>query len=152
MLSCKRNQGRESIRSVTYVTSGKVKTSVQQSPCAFGRGDSPCAAALGSIPHQAGELSVRQGGLSPVRNQGHPSLPVPRQPKCNMGIINTIPPSLKPCISPNSNFYILYTENTLLQILVSHDLHIEFQGEYLMECMPQLLYVCTISKGHGNLA
>lgn len=150
MLSC--NQGRESIRSVTYVTSGKVKTSVWQSPWAFGHGDSSCAAALCLIAHWVAQPSVCRGWLSPVRNQGHPSLPAPRQQNLNMGIVNIIHPSLRLCNSPNNNFYILYIKNIVLQILVSHNLHFEFQGGYLMECMPQLLCVCTISKGHGNLA
>lgn len=51
MLSLNHGQGSESIHSALNITSGKVKTSVQQSPCAFGHGDSSCAAA-----HCVGEL------------------------------------------------------------------------------------------------
>lgn len=148
MLSCNCDQRRESICSVMYVTSGKVKTSVQQSPCVFDHGDSSCATALCSIAHRVGALSMQR--LSPTRN--HPSLPVPRQQHLNVGTANIVHPSLKLCISPNNHFYILYIKNIILQFLVSHNLHMEFQGGYLIECMPQLLYVCVKSKGLGNLA
>lgn len=131
MLSLNHSQRSESIRSALNVTSGKVKTSDQQSPCAFGHGDSSCAAA-----HRVGELWLCRGWLSPIRNQRHLSLPELRQQNLNMGIANIVHPSLKLHSSPNNNFYILHIKNIILDILVSHNLHIEFQGGYLMECVP----------------
>lgn len=131
MLSLNHGQGSESIHSALNVTSGKVKTSVQQSPCAFGHGDSSCAAA-----HCVGELWVCRGWLSPNRHQRHLSLPEPRQQNVNVGRANIVHPSLKLKHSPNNNFYIRHIKNIILQILVSHNLHIEFQGGHLMECVP----------------
>lgn len=51
ILTLNHSQESESIHSALHITSGKVKTSVQQSPCAFGHGDLSCAAA-----HRVGEL------------------------------------------------------------------------------------------------
>lgn len=144
-------QGRETVPYVMYATSGKAKASVRQGPCAIWLWDSSHTKTLCQVARQVGGLLVHGGGVRPIRNQRHPSPPVSMQQNLNMRIANTFLLSLQLYIFPNNIFYLPYFANILLQILISCNLYTEFHRGNLMECMPQLLYVCTVSKGLGDL-